>query len=241
MPKVLSKEDIIAIQNTRIQELQNQIYTIMTTGEIPPINAKVRHSKSFKKFLKNNDEVKELVENKTKDLQCKIKKMTKIIQTHNLNSSLHITGMRYVRIATFMDNIEELLHDIISCKEDYYVLPNGFKVNPKSLRYQTFDKNLTCVNCGIKGRFLALERCLGDEGGDEGMKEGQGFHLNLYALDDMGREVLMTKDHIMPKSKGGPDIIDNMQTMCTYCNSNKQNMIPDNVPEHLIKPNSRTA
>lgn len=28
----------------------------------------------------------------------------------------------------------------------------------------------------------------------------------------------MTKDHIVPKSKGGPDKIENYQTMCTECN-----------------------
>ena len=241
MVKEKSKTDIIAVQGRTIQKLQDEIYTIMITGEIPKLDSCIRKRKSFKRFIKSNEDVKNMIENKTNDLQLKLKKMEKIVKKHNLDNSLHITGMRYVRIATFMDNIEQLLHDIVTCENDLYELPNGYKVNPKSLRYHTFDKNLTCVGCGIKGRFLALERCLSDKGGNEGEKEGQGFHLNLYALDEMGREVLMTKDHIMPKSKGGPDVLENMQTMCTYCNSHKQDTIPDNVPEQLVQPNSRVV
>ena len=46
----------------------------------------------------------------------------------------------------------------------------------------------------------------------------QTFHFNLYALDADGNEVLMTKDHIVPKSKGGEDKGINYQTMCYPCN-----------------------
>ena len=28
----------------------------------------------------------------------------------------------------------------------------------------------------------------------------------------------MTKDHIVPKSKGGADHLDNLETMCDQCN-----------------------
>ena len=31
----------------------------------------------------------------------------------------------------------------------------------------------------------------------------------------------MTKDHIIPKSKGGKNELSNYQTMCTYCNNEK--------------------
>jgi 5-methylcytosine-specific restriction enzyme A len=35
----------------------------------------------------------------------------------------------------------------------------------------------------------------------------------------------MTRDHIIPKSKGGSDHLNNMQTMCTKCNNKKGNSI----------------
>jgi 5-methylcytosine-specific restriction endonuclease McrA len=31
----------------------------------------------------------------------------------------------------------------------------------------------------------------------------------------------MTKDHIVPKSKGGKDMLSNTQTMCVICNTKK--------------------
>jgi hypothetical protein len=47
-------------------------------------------------------------------------------------------------------------------------------------------------------------------------------HFNLYAERE-GELVQMTKDHKQPKSKGGADHIDNMQTMCCTCNELKGN------------------
>lgn len=51
------------------------------------------------------------------------------------------------------------------------------------------------------------------------------YHLNLYAVDENGKEILMTKDHIIPKSKGGKDHISNYQTMCVRCNMTKGNNV----------------
>lgn len=81
------------------------------------------------------------------------------------------------------------------------------EVGLNSLRIVLFKKHKTCVICGIVGSFLALE-CNNDE----------TAHLNMYGLDLNGREILMTKDHILPKSKGGKDILENMQVMCVDCN-----------------------
>lgn len=47
------------------------------------------------------------------------------------------------------------------------------------------------------------------------------------AIDENGKEVLMTKDHIIPKSKGGADDISNYQTMCERCNEAKGNRLED--------------
>lgn len=91
---------------------------------------------------------------------------------------------------------------------------DGDLIKGNSQRYQTFfTKGCKCVVCGIEGKYFAKERHLQDK----------TYHLNLYAVDDNGDEILMTKDHIMPHSKGGIDDISNYQTMCKLCNEAKGN------------------
>ena len=86
-----------------------------------------------------------------------------------------------------------------------------------SSRYKCFSKFGTkCVFCGIEGSFFALERDY----------KCDSFHFNLYAIDESGDEVLMTKDHIVPKSKGGKNHLSNYQTMCVTCNRDKGDKFP---------------
>lgn len=95
---------------------------------------------------------------------------------------------------------------------------DGDLIKGNSQRYQTFFmKGCKCAVCGIEGKYFAKERHLQDK----------TYHLNLYAVDDNGDEILMTKDHIIPRSKGGIDDISNYQTMCKLCNEAKGNKLED--------------
>jgi len=88
---------------------------------------------------------------------------------------------------------------------------DGDMVNAKSLRYKCFiKKGIRCRSCGITGRYFAKEKHLID-------------NLNLYGITKEGNEILMTKDHIIPKSLGGANHISNLQTMCIKCNMIKGN------------------
>jgi hypothetical protein len=89
---------------------------------------------------------------------------------------------------------------------------DGDLVNMASDRLKLFArKSHICCVCELEGTFFAKERGCNDV----------SFHLNLYGIDGVGDEVLLTKDHIVPSSKGGRDFIENYQTMCAVCNSQK--------------------
>lgn len=87
---------------------------------------------------------------------------------------------------------------------------DGFDVHRVSLRYQTFyQKGTKCVCCGKEGTHFKL--C--------GDPKTNRRHFNLFADDG----ALLTKDHIIPKSRGGADTVENMQPMCEECNVAKGN------------------
>jgi 5-methylcytosine-specific restriction endonuclease McrA len=117
------------------------------------------------------------------------------------------------RIAVFL--IEDVLPFVVKDKRDEGAIKvyAGYEVKMWSLRYHAFKKSISCVNCGITGRYFALERSVA--------QDTQRCHFNLYAKLADGTEVLLTKDHIVPKSKGGKDHIGNLQTMCKVCNEMK--------------------
>lgn len=95
-----------------------------------------------------------------------------------------------------------------------FVMIRGDMVKGNSHRYQTFfTKGLKCACCGIEGKYFGKEKTFGS----------MRYHMNLYAINEDGEEVLMTKDHIIPRSKGGKDDISNYQTMCVKCNRAKGN------------------
>ena len=90
----------------------------------------------------------------------------------------------------------------------------GGMVNMFSDRYKTFSTSGTkCVKCGLQGEFFALEKDY----------KATRYHFNLYGKDADGRDLLFTKDHIVPISKGGRNHVSNYQTMCCKCNCEKAN------------------
>lgn len=72
--------------------------------------------------------------------------------------------------------------------------------------------SLECPVCGMKSLFWALQR-----------SGNRPFHLNLWGLDSEQKLRLFTKDHVVPKSKGGLDVMENYQPMCMRCNGKKGN------------------
>ena len=93
---------------------------------------------------------------------------------------------------------------------EFKVGPKSYFVKMNSQRYFVFQKNSSCVSCGLKATKFLLEQHPSDK----------SPHFNLYA-EEGDELVLMTKDHIIAKSKGGLDHADNYMTTCSVCNNLK--------------------
>lgn len=84
-----------------------------------------------------------------------------------------------------------------------------------------------CTYCGKVGTHFKL--C--------GDPDSHRRHFNLFADDGS----LITKDHIVPKSKSGKDCVSNMQPMCKACNTEKGNYHPEIKVDYIAALNQRTG
>ena len=102
-----------------------------------------------------------------------------------------------------------------------------YRVNMNSARYYTFRDNTHCACCGLEGTYFLLQ--------DNQTRPGRPVvsgHFNLYGDDPVLGPVLFTKDHIIPVSRGGENILSNYRTMCAVCNQLRGNH--DTVPFNII-------
>lgn len=89
------------------------------------------------------------------------------------------------------------------------VVLDGDTVGVTSARLQVFKRSVVCCSCGREGAFFRKEKH---------HESDKRWHLNLYAVDADGSQVLMTKDHIVRARDGGSNSLDNLRTMCGPCN-----------------------
>lgn len=86
------------------------------------------------------------------------------------------------------------------------------------------EKGVKCCNCRNEGIRL-IHHC----------NHLSATHIDLYTRD----LVLMTVDHIVPKSFGGNSSIENLRPMCELCNSRRGNHISKNDLHEILKITSR--
>lgn len=95
-------------------------------------------------------------------------------------------------------------------KRAYKVGDKTYNVRMNSKRLAVFKDNPCCVACGLQGTQFALEA----------QTLTSTPHFNFYGLHE-GEMVVLTKDHIIAKAKGGKDSYTNYQTLCATCNTLK--------------------
>ena len=89
---------------------------------------------------------------------------------------------------------------------------DGDPINMAVQTYKVFKKfGVKCVECGIEGKYFIKER----------LPNQTTYHFTLYAVDEQGKEISMTKDHRVPIAKGGGNHLTNLQPMCWWCNHKK--------------------
>lgn len=104
-----------------------------------------------------------------------------------------------------------------SARSSRAILPDGRTFKKNSARMVLFQtKGTCCVSCDIEGTTFILET----------QSKDVPPHLNLYAVNNDGDLVLMTKDHHQPRSKGGENALSNYNTMCAPCNTFKADTLP---------------
>lgn len=124
----------------------------------------------------------------------------------------------YIHLKSFP--AEEILRIVgIDERLPYVVGDTLYRVKMNSARLLCLKKSQVCVSCGRVGTIMSLDRF-------RAKSKIPSAHFNLYCKLDDGRYILMTKDHIIPKSKGGKDHESNLQTMCQRCNGKKADKLP---------------
>jgi 5-methylcytosine-specific restriction endonuclease McrA len=129
---------------------------------------------------------------------------------------------------------------------------NGtFKVKASSNRLECLKRSQQCVRCRRSGTIWLLQvsvqraprvplNCFIEDCPWCALKRKavpvgtETPHLNLFHPDRRGRLLLFTQDHIFPRHAGGSDSIDNLQTMCSECNSYKGGMLPEEYERSML-------
>lgn len=121
---------------------------------------------------------------------------------------------KYIREGKYsIKEVQALVSETLFAERKVSIEFRGKKVKTNSQRYQTFfTKGCCCVKCGLEASYFALERDA------KGSNQPNTYHFNLYGVNKDGEEVLFTKDHIIPRSRGGKNKLENYQTMCYVCN-----------------------
>ena len=129
----------------------------------------------------------------------------------------------------------QIYHSEVSLEEGYEILEQPTK-HDRLVRGKRVDRpSGWALFHHMKGQPIRCHfcDCLADRWvSAKGRKDYLGHPvLNLYATNSNGHIVLMTRDHIIPKSLGGKDDVKNLRPACGPCNEERSNDVSPEVLE----------
>jgi hypothetical protein len=115
-----------------------------------------------------------------------------------------------IRIKKF--HLQDVLPHIGKHHKYFYAHGKLYRIKLRDSRMMLFAETQHCACCLVPGDHFWLEHsgCFTP-------------HFNLYAINHCGHAVMLTLDHIIPRSKGGTREPHNIQLLCANCNRIKQN------------------
>lgn len=116
-------------------------------------------------------------------------------------------------------NISNLINSSEEPVDRFIIDGRSTRLDPE--RVLTFNKNTSCICCGLEGTIISSERMIGCT-----HKMYAKAHLNLYGMRGENK-VMLTVDHIKLRSEGGENNHTNYNTMCKDCNTRRGNMFSD--------------
>lgn len=120
-------------------------------------------------------------------------------------------------------NLEEG-YGILEQADKHNRLVRGRRVDRPSgwlLFHHMKGQPIRCHFCGCEADKWVAEK---------GRRDHQGNPvLNLHATSVTGASVMMTRDHIIPKSLGGKDTVANLRPACGPCNEQRSNDVSPEV------------
>ena len=160
-----------------------------------------------------------------------------ILKTEDINRKL-IETTQDTREHYTKTEVQEILLDLIATRQ--CLVGVGNKLKGKTTTISTLSKSLDQEKTSVRALWRSIavyRRLLGLDPLPESHKRGyteleKSMHLKGTHCNYCGSSENLTRDHILPRSKGGSNSEKNIQTLCHTCNQKKADNYPYS-PESL--------